>query len=148
MEKSINTLKPNLPYFLWKISNTLYRYRVPILPVFFQYLLRTTLGCVVPHSTKIGENVHFAHLGMGIVIDSHSVIGNNVQINHQVTIGGRKETGYPFIGNNVYIGAGAKILGGIKIGNHAKIGANAVVIMDVPDNATAVGVPAKVIVKK
>lgn len=64
-----------------------------------------------------------------------------------VTIGGRVGPGVPVIGDNVRIGSGAKVLGGIRIGNYAQIGANAVVIKDVPDNATAVGVPAKIIVK-
>jgi len=85
---------------------------------------------------------------MGIVINPACVIGNNVKINQQVTLGGSGDKGCPIIGDNVYIGAGAKVLGGVRIGNNAKIGANAVVLADIPDGATAVGVPARILVKK
>lgn len=71
----------------------------------------------------------------GIIVSHNAVIGENVTIFHQVTIGEGKG-GAPTIGNNVYIGAGAKIIGGIKIGNNVNIGANCVVFMDVPDNCT------------
>lgn len=141
----MNILKANLPYYIWKISNLLYLYKVPALPFIFQLFLRITFCCFLPYKLKMGKNVHFAHSGMGIVIDKQCIIGNDVQINQHVTIGGRKDTGFPIIGSNVYIGSGAQILGGVKIGNNTKIGANAVVITDVPDNATAVGVPAKII---
>lgn len=74
-------------------------------------------------------------------------IGDNSIIYHQVTIGViNNQNGSPQIGKNVFIGAGAKILGPIKVGNNAKIGANAVVLCDVPENATAVGVPARIII--
>ena len=84
---------------------------------------------------------------MGIIINPEVVIGDNVKINQHVTIGGSGEKGCPVIGDNVYIGSGAKVLGGIRIGNNVKIGANAVVISDVPDNSTAVGVPARIIAR-
>ncbi len=83
----------------------------------------------------------------GIVIHAQSIIGQGCLIMQQVTIGQIGE-GAPVIGNNVYIGAGAKVLGNIKIGNNVRIGANAVVITDVADNCTAVGVPAKIIQRK
>jgi serine O-acetyltransferase len=82
----------------------------------------------------------------GIVIHSDAVIGPNCLIFQQVTIGSRDDSGAPRIGGHVDIGAGAKILGAIAIGHHAKIGANAVVLSDVPEGATAVGIPAKVII--
>ena len=87
---------------------------------------------------------------MGIVIGETATIGNDCTIYHGVTLGGTgkdKIKRHPDIGNNVMIGCGAKILGPIKIGNDVKIGANAVVLKDVPDNCTLVGVPA-IIVKK
>ena len=84
---------------------------------------------------------------MGIVLHKDCVIGNNVEIDQHVTLGGRKDDKVPIIGDNVRIGAGAKILGGVKIGDNAKIGANAVVITDVPNGSTAVGVPARIINK-
>ena len=84
----------------------------------------------------------------GVVIHPEAVIGPNCLIFQQVTLGMGPIPGLPKIGGQVDIGAGAKILGGVRIGNHAKIGANAVVITDVPDHATAVGIPAKIIQKK
>lgn len=87
----------------------------------------------------------------GIVINGACKIGKNCNIHHGVTIGakhralGAGKTGAPEIGDNVYIGPGAKVIGGIKIGNNVAIGANAVVVHDVPDNAVVGGVPAKII---
>ena len=85
--------------------------------------------------------------GHGTIINRYSVIGKNCTILHGVTIGGLENTWPPRIGDNVYIGCGAKVLGPIKIGNNVKIGAGAVVIKDVPDNATVVGVPARILNK-
>lgn len=82
--------------------------------------------------------------GCGIVINGAVKGGKNIILEHQVTIG-RDKGKVPLLGNNIYIGAGAKIIGGIKIGNDVKIGANAVVVKDVPDNVTVVGVPARVV---
>jgi len=90
----------------------------------------------------------FIDHGMGVVIGETAVIGNDCTIYHNVTLGGTgKEKGrrHPTLGNNVLIGAGAKLLGAINIGNNALIGANAVVLNDVPDEATIVGVPGKMV---
>jgi serine O-acetyltransferase len=140
-------MKANLPYYIWRTANTLYRWNVPVIPFIIQQFLRVGFCCYIPYSAKIGKNVHFGHLGMGIVIHEEAVIGNNVRIDQHVTIGGRVGPGAPVIGDNTRIGAGAKVLGGITIGHHAQIGANAVVVKDVPDNATAVGVPARIVNK-
>jgi serine O-acetyltransferase len=140
-------MKANLPYYIWRTANLLYKANVPVVPFVIQQFLRFAFCCFIPYSTQIGKNVHFGHLGMGIVIHKDAVIGNNVRIDQHVTIGGRVGPGAPLIGDNVRIGAGAKLLGSIRIGQHAQIGANAVVIKDVPDNATAVGVPARIIRK-
>ena len=84
----------------------------------------------------------------GIVIHPQATIGPNCLIFQQVTIGdGGSKSGVPCIGGHVDIGAGARLLGGIRVGNHAKIGANAVVLQDVPEYATAVGIPARIIPK-
>lgn len=80
---------------------------------------------------------HFPHGLYGIIVSHNAVIGSNVTIFHQVTIGEGKG-GAPIIGDNVYIGAGAKIIGNIHVGNNVKIGANCIVVKDVPDNATVV----------
>ncbi|RFO97999.1 serine acetyltransferase [Rhodoferax lacus] len=98
-------------------------------------------GADIPIACKIGGGLLIPHPN-GIVIHPDAVIGPNCLIFQQVTIGGGN-SGVPTVGGHVDIGAGAKVLGGIKLGSHAKIGANAVVIMDVPENCTAVGVPAK-----
>ena len=94
-----------------------------------------------------GHGIVIGHNGCGIVINEKAKIGNDVTIFQNVTIGGRKESSAPVIGDNVMIGAGAVIIGDVTIGNDAKIGANAVVLQDVPDHATAVGVPAVIITK-
>jgi serine O-acetyltransferase len=101
-------------------------------------------GADVPINCQIGGGLRIPHPN-GIVIHPDAVIGPNCQIFQQVTIGLREGSGAPRIGGHVDIGAGAKILGAVTIGNHARIGANAVVLTDVPEGATAVGIPAKVL---
>lgn len=81
----------------------------------------------------------------GIVVSHFAHIGKNCTINQQVTIAGGKEAESVYIGDNVFIGAGAKIIGPVKIGSNVKIGANAVVVKNVPDNCTVVGVPARIV---
>jgi len=142
--------KSNLPYYIYWTANTLYRWKIPVLPFLIQQFLRFAFCCFIPYKTQIGtRNIHFGHNGLRVVLDYRCVIGNDVRIDHEVTIGIRwDEKVAPIIGDNVRIGAGAKVLGSIRIGNNARIGANAVVLTDVPDGATAVGVPARVILKR
>ena len=139
--------KSNLPYYIWKISNCLHMLKIPFIPILIKQFIRLVFCAVIPPQIKIGKNVHFAFNGLGIVIHQRCIIGSNVHISHQVTLGGKGDRGVPIIGDNVYIGAGAKILGGVKIGNNTKIGANTVVLIDVPDGATAVGIPARIVKK-
>jgi serine O-acetyltransferase len=101
-------------------------------------------GAEIPLNCSIGGGLLIPHPN-GIVISPEAIIGPNCLIFQQVTIGARSESGVPVIGGHVDIGAGAKILGKIKIGDHVIIGANAVVLDDVPTGKTAVGVPAKII---
>lgn len=104
-------------------------------------------GIEIHPACFIGKGLLIDH-GSGVVIGETAIIGDDCTIFHGVTLGGRghvKGKRHPTLHNGVFVGAGAKILGNIEIGNNAKIGANAVVLTDVPDNATAVGVPAKVI---
>lgn len=108
-------------------------------------LNRLLNSCDIPRTADIDESVVFFHNGLGCVIHERAVIGANTAIYQNVTIGGRGRLGCPVIGKNVFIGAGAVIMGGVSIGENARIGANAVVLCDVPDNCTAVGVPARVI---
>ncbi|MFB0917798.1 MAG: serine O-acetyltransferase [Clostridiaceae bacterium] len=112
---------------------------------------RAKTGIEIHPGAQIGDNPFIDH-GMGIVIGETAIIGSNVTIFHGATLGGiGGEPGvkrHPTIGDNVLIGAGAKLLGNINIGDGARIGANAVVLSDVPAFATAVGVPSRVISRK
>lgn len=104
-------------------------------------------GISISYQTKIGSGFYIGHFG-GIVVNQHSVIGKNCNISHQVTLGkanrGAKK-GYPVIGDNVYIGPGAKVVGRVRVGNNVAIGANCVITKDMPDNSVVVGIPGKVI---
>jgi serine O-acetyltransferase len=116
-------------------------------------ILKSLFNAEIPKQTKIGNSLILPHGGNGIIIHPHVEIGEKATIYHQVTIGINegglgKSTKAPKIGNNVFIGTGAKIIGDITIGNNVKIGANAVVVKSIPDNATAVGNPAKIINKE
>ena len=110
-------------------------------------LMQHKYGIQIPWSVKIGKGFYIGHYGE-IVINGGVIIGQNVNISQGVTIGqanrGRHK-GVPTIGNEVYIGPGAKIIGNITIGNNVAIGANAVVTNDIPDNACVGGVPARII---
>jgi len=104
-------------------------------------------GISIPPETVIGSGFYIGHFG-GIVVSPKSKIGKNCNISQGVTIGQTNRgsrKGFPIIGNNVYIGPGAKIIGGVTIGNDVAVGANCVVTKDVPDNAVVVGVPGRVI---
>jgi len=97
---------------------------------------------VVPLSCKIGRGSRFMYGGIGCVIHKNAIIGENVAIGQGVTIGRKKIDGAPIIGNDVYIGAGSRILGDITIGDNVIIGANAVVLNSVPNNSIVAGAPA------
>ena len=116
--------------------------------------IRFFTGIEIHPGAKIGKNLFIDH-GMGVVIGETSEIGDNVTIYHAVTLGGsspsidserqRHEKRHPTIGNDVVIGSGAQIIGPVNVGNGARIAANAVVVKDVPENATMVGIPAKAV---
>lgn len=111
-------------------------------------LNRVIFSCEIDPSADIAPSVETPHNLLGCVIGSDVVIGEGTKILQNVTIGGRNgRPEMPVIGSNVMIGAGAVILGKVRIGDRAKIGANAVVLQDVPADAAAVGVPAKIIEK-
>lgn len=113
---------------------------------FLNKIIEISTGISISARIKIGKGFYIGHFG-GIIIHPDVEIGENCSIGQGVTIGtlGLGKTGAPKIGNNVFIGVGAKVLGNIIIGDNVRIGANAVVIEDVPENATAVGVPAKIV---
>ena len=126
------------------LERTLYLHHIPLFPKIIKGMIRILFGGVIPYQTDIGEGIKFTYQGLGVVIHKNSVIGKNCLIRQNVTIGGGGgPNGLPIIGDNVDIGAGAVIVGGVHIGNNVRIGANAFVNKDLPDNCTAVGVPAK-----
>ena len=107
----------------------------------------------IPWSVPIGDGIEFPHGISGIFISNNAVIGENCVIFHQVTIGsnnleGSRGKGAPIIGNNVYIGAGAKIIGNVRVGNNVRIGANAIVTIDIEDNSTVVMERPRIILNK
>jgi len=111
----------------------------------FHYTIK--FGISIPDTTKIDSGFYIGHFGE-IVVNSKSIIGKNCNISQGVTIGqlnrGKRE-GCPVIGDSVFIGPGAKILGNIHVGDHAAVGANCVVVDDVPAHSVVVGVPGKVV---
>ena len=132
-------LPSNRPYWVWKVGHQLSKYHVPILPFMLQQFLRVFFGCCLQYKTRMGKNVHFAHNGLGTVVHPDCVIGDDVVIHTGVTLDAAR------VGNRVQIFTGAKVIDMVNIGNNVRIGANAVVICDLPDNCTAVGVPARII---
>lgn len=101
------------------------------------------LGCQIPFETQIGYGIRFNHC-FGIIINPRAVIGNNCNILQMTNIGSQLHKGAQ-IGNNVYIGPGVITVEGVKIGDNATIGAGSVVVKDIPENATAVGNPCRVV---
>lgn len=131
----------------YRVSHLLYILKIPLLPRFISQLGRFFTGIEIHPGAKIGKGLFIDH-GMGVVIGETAVLGDNVTLFQGVTLGGTgKEKGkrHPTLGNNVVVGAGAKILGNIKIGDNVAIGSNAVVIKDVPSNSTVVGVPGRIV---
>lgn len=132
-----------LPIF--RLSHFLYRLHVPFLPWVLKLFNRVVFSVSLPPSVKVGRNVTFGYQGLGIVVHSRAVIGNDVRISPNVVIGGRGGPDVPVIEDGVLIGAGACILGGVTVGRGARVGANSTVLADVPAGATVVGVPAKIV---
>ncbi len=129
-----------------RVSHFLYKKKVPILPRVFRFIIFLLYNSDIPSSVVIGKNTLFGHSGIGVVIHQDAVIGDDCIIGQGITIGGRsKNPTVPVIGNKVYIAAGARVLGPIKIGNNVIIAPNAVVIKDVPDNCIVGGIPAKIL---
>ncbi|MCV2357161.1 serine acetyltransferase [Paucibacter sp. B2R-40] len=131
---------------IFRISHWLFSHRIPVLPRLLYALNRMLFAIALPPSVQLGQGVLFGYSGLGIVVHARTVIGDRVKISQNVTIGGR--SGFfevPILEDDVEIGAGACVLGPVRIGRGAKIGANAVVLTDVPAGAIAVGVPSKLL---
>ncbi|MBW4482941.1 MAG: serine O-acetyltransferase [Tildeniella torsiva UHER 1998/13D] len=125
----------------------LIRQCLKVLCFFSQKVVEALTGAEIANRAQIGKGVFMPHTN-GIVIHTDAIIGENCNIGHQVTIGiggrGRKR-GVPIVGDRVFIGPGAKLFGSFLIGSDAAIGANAVVTKDIPANAVALGIPARVV---
>lgn len=142
----VSLLYSGVQALVWyRITHFLLKLKIPIVPRFISQFAKFITGIEIHPAARIGEGVFIDH-GMGVIIGETAIVGDNVTLYQGVTLGGTgKERGkrHPTVGNNVVIGAGAKVLGNISIGDNSYIGANAVVIKDIPPNSTVVGVPGR-----
>ena len=131
----------------YRISHWLLKRHIPFFPRLISQLARWLTGVEIHPGATIGAGFFIDH-GMGVVIGETGGIGNDVTLFQGVTLGGTgKERGkrHPTLGSHVVVGAGAKVLGGIRIGDNVKVGANAVVLRSVPANSTVVGNPGRIV---
>jgi len=144
--KTIKLLWNHMPLqamLFYRTGRWLKQKKVPLLPGIIQRFIYVIYGLEISVSQDVGGGLYIAH-PIGTVI-SVEKMGQNCTIIANVTIGMRNDWAFPRISDDVFIGAGARVLGGIEIGDGAVIGANAVVITDIPAGGTAVGIPARVI---
>jgi serine O-acetyltransferase len=130
-----------------RLSHRLWGWQLRWLARLLAQVARWLTGIEIHPGAKIGRRFFIDH-GMGVVIGETAEIGDDCTLYHGVTLGGttwRKEKRHPTLGNNVVVGAGAKILGPITVGDNARVGSNSVVVKDVPAGATVVGIPGRVI---
>ena len=137
---------------LWfhRFAHWLYTLRVPFIPRFISHVSRFFTGVEIHPGARIGCSVFIDH-GMGVVIGETAIIGDYCLIYQGVTLGGTgKESGkrHPTLGDNVVVGAGAKVLGNIEVGSNVRIGAGSVVLRDVPPDSTVVGIPGRIIYRE
>lgn len=135
----------------YRIAHKLYLKKHFTFARFISQMARKKTGIEIHPGATIGKGLFIDH-GMGVVIGETAEVGDNVTIYHGVTLGGtgKENTGkrHPTVGDDVFIGSGAKILGPIQIGSYSKIGANSVVLKNIPSNSTVVGIPARIVMKK
>ena len=132
---------------LHRLAHTLHDAHVPLLPNLVAWFSRFATGVEIHPGATIGEGLFIDH-GMGVVIGETAIIGDDCNLTQGVTLGGtsnRREKRHPTLGNNVQVGAGAKLIGAISVGDFARIGAGSVVVTNVPAYATVVGVPGRII---
>lgn len=135
---------------LHRLAHWLHLHKVSFIPRFISHWGRFLTGIEIHPGAKIGKGVFIDH-GMGVVIGETAIIGDYALIYQGVTLGGTgKESGkrHPTLGDNVVVGAGAKVLGNIQISDRVRIGAGSIVLSDVPPDATVVGVPERIISRK
>lgn len=132
---------------LHRFAHWLYNIGIPVVPRVISHLARFFTGIEIHPGAQIGQGVFIDH-GMGVVIGETAIVGDNSLIYQGVTLGGTgKQSGkrHPTLGENVVVGAGAKVLGNIQIGNEVRIGAGSVVLRDVPSDCTVVGIPGRIV---
>lgn len=138
---------------VYRFGRWVYSFNIPLVSLILKIIaffwfksIEITTGISIPASANIKKGLYVGHFGT-IILHSDVEIGENCSIGPGVIIGTRGVgvDGVPVIGNNVYIGTGAKVLGGIYIGNNVRIGANSVVLKSIPDNCTVVGIPAEIV---
>lgn len=132
---------------IYRLAHALWQKKLHFLARFSSHIGRFLTGIEIHPGATIGKGFFIDH-GMGVVIGETAEIGDNCTLYHQVTLGGTswaKEKRHPTLGNNVVIGSGAKILGPFRVGDDAKIGSNSVVVKEVPDHSTVVGIPGRVV---
>ena len=130
---------------LYRLTQWLLAYKLSPLAIITIWLNRVINGCVIGAAASFEGGFVIMH-PVGVVINSKVRGGRNIIVESGVVIGDEKGQA-PVLGDNIFVGAGAKIIGGISVGSNVKIGANAVVVKDVPNNVTVVGIPAKIINK-
>ena len=135
---------------LHRIAHKLNYWKIPLIPRMISTFSRFITGIEIHPNARIGQRFFIDH-GMGVVIGATTIIGDDVLLYQGVTLGGTgKEHGkrHPTLGNNIVVGSGAKVLGNITIGSNSRIGAGSVVIDDVPENSTVVGLPGRIVHQK
>ncbi len=135
---------------LHRISHKLWVWKVPVIPRLISTFARFLTGIDIHPGATIGRRFFIDH-GMGVVIGETTEIGDDCLLYQGVTLGGtsaKQEKRHPTLGRGVVVGAGAKVLGAITLGNHSKVGAGSVVVNDVPEHATVIGIPGRIVVQK
>ncbi len=135
---------------LHRIAHKLNYWKIPLIPRIISNVSRILTGIDIHPAARIGRRFFIDH-GMGVVIGATTIIGDDVLLYQGVTLGGTgNEHGkrHPTLGNNIVVGAGAKVLGNIEIGSNSRIGAGSVVVDSIPENSTVVGIPGRIVKQK
>ena len=135
---------PGIVMRFYRVMRWCYEHKLYFFARLIHVTVRILFSCSIYPTTILKDGVKIAH-GIGIVLHQNTIIGERTVIYQHVTVGNASG---PKIGSDCVLGAGCVILGDITIGNNVKIGANAVVLSDIPDNCTAVGIPAKIVRKR
>lgn len=141
------TSKESIVIKFYRVENWCYKHKLEILAKSIYHIMQILFGCTIPYSATLEKGVNIAHFH-GIVIHHKSIVGGGTLLYQNCCLGGRNGKGGPIIGKNCIIGTGACILGEIVVGDNVNIGANTVVLENIPDGCTVVGIPGKIIKRK